>query len=129
MSQGRQVLHGLTDTLLVVNSDGPEEPWGVSIDYEYGYVAAPENVNERFLSPETQNRDAVHPTPDHLTSRRFQQTWILAYGAQQNLVIVLNAQFRECLDDLGKNGLVISDTISPKVRLRPDTRARAWAFG
>ncbi len=50
-------------------------------------------------------------------------------GGQKDFVVVLNSEVLKVCTISGKKGFVISETMSPRMRLFPETRARAWVLG
>jgi len=63
---------------LVINLSGFEQrtAW-IGIDREHGNVSRSKNVDEWRLAAKGQNRDASHPTLNHLPSGYLQQSGIV----------------------------------------------------
>jgi len=66
---------------------------------------------------------------EHATHAGGEGGGIAIGRTDQDLVAVGNGNLFKALDKLGKNGLVMFSTMMPKMRLRPETRLRAWVLG
>src|SRR6266581_6204574 len=130
MSQRSKVLYRLPDTVLVVNAD-VAYPWNIGphVDKYQRHLTETKIREKRFLHTKCQDSDTVNAALDHPPDGQFGPLWVMHGGGQKDFVVVLNSKVLKVCTISGKKGFVISETMSPKMRLFPETRARAWVLG
>ena len=130
VAQGGEMLHALPDAVMVVHLEQADTgAFGRDVDKHHWHVAFGELVEQRLFDAEGHHRDALDLALEHAADAVRHAFGIVVGRTDEDLVAVLDGDIFEALDQLGKNGLVMSETMRPKRRLRPDTSARAWVLG
>jgi hypothetical protein len=128
--KGSQVLDGLPNAVLIIDANICNTRCvRTHIDKYERNLAETEVFEQVLFHTKRQDRDPVHAAFDHAADGHLHAFRVVDGRGQQDFVIVFDSQIFEGLHDSGKNGFVISDTTRPKIRLLPDTRARARVLG
>ena len=94
------------------------------------HAAARELLDQPQVHLRRHDRDAVHLALEHPAhAAGHARRLVVGAGEDQVVALFCVASASKLCTSSGKNGLVMSETISPSSRLRPDTSARAWLFG